>query len=765
MKNRSKKSRRILFLTLFFISIFSLVNINLWGIEFDGLTLSNDDRLLYKTNFDSQNALFITNLNNMSTQQLTAAAQKMYLVSQGRSIIAVSRFGAARIPVSGGLPSILPGYPSFALGSVPLRGRTQDIAPSPDGRWVAHIEPVTPGYGNLLIVDTSSGVKRVISERIELPGADFPVKWSPDSRLLVYEKGGRLFYFPILNEISVLVDERFRMIGTGGINSVLWGNHGDFYYYTGNTVYRVINPELFTRTIYGDFLSIGRVAAVLPFEFDSGFDRFWVSPDSRHILINKNGRGLFFFLLGDDRINPAAVNANVLPYVLIPFGAENFYALWPAAGSQAGNTFLTVIYSIPAVTQAGAQSAATQSFTTALRFEISGNNVIPAAVRQNPSSPNAAISPDGTRAVFWGRNGLELWDYTNWRLIQQITREEIFSCAFVNNRNIIISNQNFIEEINITSSAYQRRRICLSGADEFGFEESRDISRIIARKGSDWFASDGTSAWAPVNGVQLRRASFASDRFRVFLEQQGPSGHFRNIPMIRSMQATGTLSLVARHTSNNAFTPGRPSQIALCFDLYDDDTGLQQVLAALRRHNIRATFFLNGEFIRRNPLGALAIVNAGHETASLFYSPIDLSDTRYRITNDFITRGLARNEDEFHRATGRELSILWHPPFYRSNAAVNAAASAAGYFTVERDIDPGDYISREDALRLNLHQTPPAQIIEQIIQRRQPGAVVPIRLGLLPGGRDEYLFQRIDVLLDALFRSGYTVVPVSSVIR
>jgi hypothetical protein len=74
-------------------------------------------------------------------------------------------------------------------------------------------------------------------------------------------------------------------------------------------------------------------------------------------------------------------------------------------------------------------------------------------------------------------------------------------------------------------------------------------------------------------------------------------------------------------------------------------------------------------------------------------------------------------------------------------------------------------MSREEAIRLSLRQTPPSQMIEQIMERKTQGAVIPIRLGLLAGGRDEYLFQRIDVLLDSLIRSGCEIVLVSAVIR
>jgi len=726
------------FFTFFFV-LLTIPIFHLSGLEFSNITISNDDRLLYRADLESQHSLFFTDLADMSTQQMTASAQKMYLIENGRTLIVLNKFGAASIPISGGLPTPVKGYPSFASGSVPLRGNLQDLAVSSDGRWIIHIEPTSPGYGSLLLFNAITGDKRVISEKVELPNANFPAKWSPDSRLFVYAKGGRLFYFPILNNLSTLIDERFRMIGPGGIDSVSWGQKGEFYYYTGDTLYRVINPELFTRTIYGDFLSIGAVAAVLPLQFDSGFDQFWIAPDSSAILINKNGKGLFFFLLGENRYN-----ATVLPNVLVPNGAENFNVLWSSSGQ------ITVLFSV-------------KGDASVLRFGASGSAITTLTQRTSPSLTNGSLSPDGTRAIFWGENGLELWDYENWRHIQRLGFNPVLSCVWVSNRSFITGNSRFIEEINITSSSYPRRRICLSAAEDFGFEDSSS-SRILAKIGTDWFASDGKSAWVSASDAQVRQVSYSTNRYRVFLEPQ-TIGDIKNIPMIRSMSATGTLSLVSKHTVSSAFTPGRQIPVALCFDLYDDDSGLTQVLSALRRRNIRATFFLNGEFIRRNPQAALAIADAGHETGSLFYSPIDLSDTRYRITHDFISRGLARNEDEFNKATGKELSIIWHPPFYRSSNQVNTSAAAAGYITVSRSIDTGDYISREEALRLNIRQTPGAEMIDQIIKKREANAIIPVRLGQLPGGRDDYLFQRIEVLLDALLRSGYVIVPVSSIIR
>ena len=731
------KKQKILFLLI--LSLFFIFTVS--GFEFYNINLSNDDRLLFGAEFESQRTLFVSSLNDMSIRQLTAFPERLQIVDNGRSIIAVNRFGASRITTAGGLPTPLPVYPSFAEKSVPLRGRTQDLAVSSNGRWMLYVEPTTPAYGNLFLVDLSSGARWTISQRVELPASEFPAKWSPDSRLFVYSKGGRLYYFPIVQNLSVLVDERFRMMGSGGISSVSWGQHGDFYYFTRNTLYRIRNPELFTRTIYGDFLSIGTVEAVFPFDFDSNFDRYWIAPDSGSVLVSKNGKGLFVFLLGENR------NSNtVLPHVSLPAGAENINVFWAASGR------LTFVCQL-------------QGQVIVRRFEINRDQVTALTPQGVPLSSAGALSPDGSRIVFWGENGIELWDFAAWQPIQRLTQRPTLTCVWLNNDRLITGNSRYIEELHLSPQGINTRRICLAGADEFGFEAgSRGASRILVRAGTNWYVTDGNTPWTPAENPQLRDVSLATDRFRVYLETQS-AGHFKNIPMIRNVHHVGTHSFVAGHSINRAFTLGRQQQIALCFDLYDDDSGLFQILAALRRRGIRATFFLNGDFIRRYPLAARAIAEAGHETASLFYAPVDFSDTRYRITREFITQGLARNEDEFFNATnGRELSLLWHPPFYRSSALVNAAAAEAGYTTVTRSFDPGDWVSREDVLRLNLHQVSPSEIIEQIIQRKTPGAVIPVRLGVLPGGRDEYLFQRIDVLLDALIRSGCVIVPVSAVI-
>jgi len=732
------KIKIISFTALFFFTVCGI-----FGISFQGLNLSEDNRLLFRMDFESQNALFISDLTSLSLQQITAFPEKLEVVDNGKTILVRSRLGAAKIPAAGGLPSPLPGFPSFMSGNVPLRGRSQDFAASADGQWILYVEPISPAYGNLLLIETSSGVKRVISEKIELPAADFPARWNPDSRFFIYSKSGNLYYFPISSTPRSMTDERLRLVGSGGITSIVWGRHGDFFYLQGKTLYRIINTELFTRTIYGDFLPIGNVAGTIPLEFNPGFDRYWIAPDTGSILLYRNSRNIFLLPLGDYHDSSAvpAAAAPVLPHLMVPAEARNFNILWSTSG------LLTITTSLPAG-------------TTVWRFNIKGNAAAAVTTREIPSSASGALSPDGTRAVFWGETGLELWDYINWRPVRTLSREPVFSCAWIDSEEFIAGGGKYIEGFRLTGADARRRIICLSGAEEFGFESSGG-KRILARTGTEWFASNGINSWAPETNPRPGAPSISSERFRVFLEPQS-SGPYKNLPMIRNSASTGTISLVTRHSVNNAYAQGQGRRpllqpempVALCFDLYDDDTGLSTVLDALNRFDLKATFFLNGEFIRRNPREASAIAEAGHEVSSMFFAPIDLTNSRYRVNQEFIAQGLARNEDDFFRATGKELKLIWHPPFFRTSDAINRAASISGYVTIDKIIDCGDSARQKTA----------SQMIEQIAEERKAGAIIPLRLGLLPGGRDDYLYQRIDVVLDALLRSGCRIVPVSALI-
>jgi peptidoglycan/xylan/chitin deacetylase (PgdA/CDA1 family) len=748
-----------IFLCFAFAALFFFPAAGMAKTGFSGLDLAGDDRLLFRG--DSENArgtLFLSRLEDRSIRQLTAFPEKMELVEDGKTLQVRNAFGVVRIPLSGGLPGAVPGFPSFASGSAVLGGRLEETAVSGDGKWLLYVEPVSAAYGNLVLLDTVSGIRTQIAVRVERPDALFPACWSPDSRMFVYSRGRKLYYYTV-GPLASPVDERYRLIGEGTIKSVQWGRAGDFFYLRNSTVYRIHRAELFTRVLYADFLELGSVAGRLPWNFDPEFDSFRIGPDAASLLLTK-GRSVFYVALETETGEDPGRGQDSLPYMTLPRSASSFDLLWSPAGT------LTLIVSLSG--KNGAEAAA-------YRLVPDGKGLVFSALTPPPAF-NAALSPDGTRALFWGRGGIVLWDYEGWRALNTLSSRPAHSCLWVGNNECITGDEEKIERLRLSDGS--RSLLCLSGAEESAFNEGE--SRILAKNGGRWFDTDGRDPWTETAVPAPRPPSLVSSQFRVYLEKQH-FGPYETIPMIRNIASTGTVPLFSPveyaravpAAPSSGGTPGLFShgprgglrEVALCFDLYDDAEGLPAVLGALNRFGIRATFFLNGEFIRRHPLSAKDIVDAGHEAASLFFAPLDLSDSRYRIGGDFIARGLARNEDEFFRAAGAELALLWHPPYYAASPEIIAAAAAAGYVSAGRDTDPMDWLSRDEARRLGVFQYSASDMIDRIMELKQPGSIIPLRLGLLAGGRDDYLFNRLEVLLDALVRGGYSVVPVSVLIE
>jgi peptidoglycan/xylan/chitin deacetylase (PgdA/CDA1 family) len=751
---------------------YGLIFLSSWRVGayvvFSGLDLSEDNRLLFRGDLEprgkrTRGTLFISDLSDFSISQLTILPEKIALLENGRTLQVSNAFGFLRLPITGGTPQSIPGFSSFVQGNAVFGGRTEDSAVSIDGRYILHLEPTSSAFGNLILTDTREERRILISSKVELPDKYFPASWSPDSRVFIYQREGKLYYHTAALDSLAQVDDRYRLIGEGAINSVQWGTGEDFFYIRGSAVYRVRGAELFARTLYADFLEIGTVAGKIPFEFDHNFDNFWISPDSRSMLLSKGGRNLFYYPLGIEDYDLDI--KSFLPYMMLPRSSFDLRVLWSLSG---------VVTVTASVLEAGGRG----SIAYRLEAGDSGRIFTPLEL---PRINGAALSPDGTKVLLWGEQGILLYDYINWRPLQTLGPRPVLTALWRGNDEVIVGDEERIERIRLSGS---RGLICISSVSEFAFEEGG--GRIIAKSGETWFSYDGRSAWIELSAKpQLRPAALASGTYRVYLEQA--SGPYRSIPMIRDAVSVGTRPLVPVPEYPPPQTGGTQEwedslvsiprglfirnrqgvywETALCFDLYDDAAGLPEVLDALNRFGIRATFFVNGEFIRRHPSAVRDIADAGHEMASMFFAPIELSDARYRIDQDFISRGLARNEDEFFQASGRELSLLWHAPYYVASAELIQAAAAVGYVTVGRDVDPMDWVTQDDARRLTLLQFSAAEMIDRMMDQKKPGSIIPIRLGVLPGGKADYLFGRINVLLDALIRSGYSVVPVSTLIE
>ena len=132
--------------------------------------------------------------------------------------------------------------------------------------------------------------------------------------------------------------------------------------------------------------------------------------------------------------------------------------------------------------------------------------------------------------------------------------------------------------------------------------------------------------------------------------------------------------------------PRRPREIALTFDDGPNPSATPQLLELLARHSIRATFFLIGENVRREPALTREIDAAGHAIGNhtmthpwLMLKPAARLRAEILDTNRLL-------EDKLGRPV-----TLFRPPHGARRPAVLRIARAAGLTTVQWNVIVNDW--------------------------------------------------------------------------
>lgn len=134
--------------------------------------------------------------------------------------------------------------------------------------------------------------------------------------------------------------------------------------------------------------------------------------------------------------------------------------------------------------------------------------------------------------------------------------------------------------------------------------------------------------------------------------------------------------------------PPRANQLALTFDDGPNPVATPRLLDVLAKHNARATFFLIGEHVRREPALTRRILAAGHIVGSHTQTHPWLP----RHGNSFIRREIAEGQKTIEDLLGTVVT-LFRPPHGARRPAVLQAARELGMETVMWNLIVGDWNS------------------------------------------------------------------------
>ena len=234
----------------------------------------------------------------------------------------------------------------------------------------------------------------------------------------------------------------------------------------------------------------------------------------------------------------------------------------------------------------------------------------------------------------------------------------------------------------VSLADYSSEILFASSAEKSWWNESGEIVLSNGVDKEKFVVNESDKSWS--FGTEAdKKSNLQNDRYRVFCGTTR-NALFANALYVRTLSGKiTTLPLVPRAAAQNSSL----NQAAIVFDADENPDGLNSILAICNNYGIKCSFFFNGEFIRRYPSESREIAKSGHECAAIFFNNIDLTNKFIYDDPKFISKGLARLEDEFFQTTGSELSLFWHAPFNKSDEKIRAEASAAGYQYIDFD-DP-----------------------------------------------------------------------------
>ena len=732
-------------------------------VQFEDLDINSNSELLFTAEQDlpgtfPYKSLFLARLDGSSAKPrlLTCFPEQMELLDGGKKLQVRNRYGSA---VYNLLTQSL-NWVSKADGFPVEYSRTGIQEASPDGKWICSVRQTGNAQGTLVLESATDRKNVVLCTNTQICYDKIKVKWSPDSSAVLYEKNGSVYFAkPETLFSGISFPDSFYKIGSGTINSVEWTPRGDIIYVNGDIVYLIQSTELFTRVLYSKLLGSGRITGRLPLRFNPESDYFSACDDALQLAVCCGEKTVYWYQADlskeeSERKNPKPEgcrfykNIGCYPLTQTDGIVIRSQIFWTGESSKKPVLWLDLI-------EYGSCSKKSLAYVLGSK---------PLLAVQTSFNTRPRLSPDGKHIAFSSKDTLFVYSTLTWKQEAALKGEEVVSFVWSGSSAIFVGGESTVRLWDVATNEYIF--LFLSSVERANW----DAGRIFAFTKKDSFGKENvfsfdsaTENWNHVQKGQKTdlRASLTNGYYRVYLGK-GRNDFYSNAIFIRSLSLpVKTYPLFAE--SQEALS--NKKQVALIFDAQDNAEGLAQVLSVLKEFNVSATFFVNGEFIRRYPLETKQIALSGFECASSFYCNADLLDDAFTIDADFIKRGLGRNEDEFYAATGKELSPLWHAPFYSVDEKMLKAGSAAGYSYVDAYTAISDRVTIEDSILYGKPYKNASQIIDELASSLTDGMVIPVNVGALPSGsRGDYLYQKLGILISAILNKGYSIVDAGTLV-
>ena len=182
--------------------------------------------------------------------------------------------------------------------------------------------------------------------------------------------------------------------------------------------------------------------------------------------------------------------------------------------------------------------------------------------------------------------------------------------------------------------------------------------------------------------------------------------------------------------------------LSISFDAAWGNEDTQQLIDIMDRYQVKATFFVVGEWVDKYPESVKALHDAGHEIMSHSDDHAHFNS----LSAEEITRNLNACNDKIEAVTGVR-PTLFRCPYGEYDDHVISTVRALGMEPIQWDVDSLDW-----------KDLSAQEITQRVTGKVQPGSIVLFHNAAL------HTPEALPSILEALLQEGYTFVPISELI-
>ena len=187
--------------------------------------------------------------------------------------------------------------------------------------------------------------------------------------------------------------------------------------------------------------------------------------------------------------------------------------------------------------------------------------------------------------------------------------------------------------------------------------------------------------------------------------------------------------------------------VALTFDDGPSDRRTGEVLAILRDHGVKATFFVTGRALARKPDTGRRIAQEGHELGNHSFSHRRMILTPLSVIGEEIER-----TDDLIRATGYQGPMHFRSPGGKKLFALPYYLRRTGRLNIFWDVAPEGYEGASEDGGL---------IVERVLAGTQPGSIILLHVMAEQRATSR---QALPGIIEGLKQRGYRFVTVSELL-